>query len=165
MVTIWALLVMHLTLLSSVSQLSHHVLGEQKQSGDRDVSDAGPKPSGQEQPEVPRGRRWELWGAATPAGHLGEQRHAEVPAGCSSAPGTVCHPRGGLRPGSTRGRVRALLLSGLIQANRNSPLAYEGLKVNRWRFGMWPYHKHYVYNRCKEKKMETLLIWNDTENP
>ena len=25
--------------------------------------------------------------------------------------------------------------------------------------------QHYVYNRCKEKKMEALFIWNNTENP
>lgn len=107
----------------SLSQRSNHVLGEQKQPGDRDVSDAGPKPSGQEQHEVPGGRRRELWGAATPAGHLREQRHAEAPAVRGPARGTVCHPRGGLRPGSAGGRV----------GGQNHSLYL-------WRFGMGTYH-------------------------
>lgn len=103
------LLLLHLTF-PSLSQLSHHVLGEQKQSGDGDVSDIGPKPPGQEQPEVAGGRRRELRGTASPPGHLGEPRHAEAPADRGSSRRPVRHPRRGLGPRSTGGRVCTLQL-------------------------------------------------------
>lgn len=104
------LLLLRLTL-PSLSQLSHHVLGEQKQSGDGDVSDIGPKPPGQEQPEVAGGRRRELRGTASPPGHLGEPRHAEAPAVPGTPRRAVRHPRRGLGARSTGGRVRTLQLS------------------------------------------------------
>lgn len=95
----------------STLQQSHHVPGEQKQPGDGDVSDVGPRPSGEEQPEVAGGRRRELWGAASPAGNLREERNPEAAAVGSSALRTVRHPHRGLRPCETRGRVRLFLLS------------------------------------------------------
>lgn len=97
--------------LPSLSQPSHHVLGEQKQSGDGDVSDLGPKPPGQEQPAVAGGRGRELRGTASPPGHLGEPRHAEAPAVGGTPRRAVRHPRRGLGPCSTGGRVRTPQLS------------------------------------------------------
>lgn len=95
----------------STLQQSHHVPGEQKQPGDGDVSDVSPRPSGEEQPEVTGGRRRELRGAASPAGHLREERNPEAAAVGCSALRTVRHPQRGLRPCETRGRVRLFLLS------------------------------------------------------
>ena len=74
--------------LPSALPQTHYVLGEQKQPGDRDVSDVDPGSSGPEQPEVNGSRGGELWGAASPAGHLRQQRHPEAAAaatGCGSA--------------------------------------------------------------------------------
>lgn len=73
----------------------HHVLGEQKQPGDGDVSGGGSGPPG-------RGRQ--LWGAASAAGHLGEQGHPEA----AAVGQPVRHPRRGLSPGPAGGRVSAL---------------------------------------------------------
>lgn len=101
------------TLLPSAQQ-SHHVFGEQKQPRNWDVSDVTPGPSGQEQPEVTRGRCRELWGAASAAGHLREERHPEASAVCSSSLRTVHQALWGLCPCSTRGWVwllKVLLLS------------------------------------------------------
>lgn len=107
------------TLLPSTLQQSHHVFGEQKQPGDGDISDVSPRSSGQEQPEVTRGRCRELWGASSAAGHLREQRHPEAAAVCSPARRAVRHPHWGLRPRPTGGwvwllNVFLLSLGGLL---------------------------------------------------
>lgn len=98
------------TLPPSTPQGARHVFGEQKQLRDWDVSDLSSRTSGQEQPEVTRGCRRELWGASTAAGHLREQRHAEAAAVHSPARRTVRHPHRGLRPGPTGGWVWQLNL-------------------------------------------------------
>lgn len=74
---------------------THHVSGEQKRDGDVSGGGSGPP-----------GRGGELWRAASAAGHLGEQGHAEA----AAVRRPVRHPHRGLCPGPAGGRVGALHL-------------------------------------------------------